>query len=161
MAPGEQHVVRLDVPVDHALPVGERQGVGDLDQQADGVVNRELALAGQPLAQRLAVHVGHDVPEESLALAGVEHWQDVRMLEPGGDPDLAGEAVGAERRGELGAQHLHGHAAPVLLVLRQEDDGHAALAELALDPVGGAEGPLKLVAQVHAGEWPMVRDGGI
>ena len=54
--------------------------------------------------------------------------------------DLAGEAVRAERGGELGAEHLDRDLAIVLQVLGEVDGGHAALAELALDPVGGAEG---------------------
>ena len=38
------------------------------------------------------------------------------MLEPGRDPDLAGEALGAEAGGELGAEHLDGDLAVVLEV---------------------------------------------
>ena len=92
----------------------------------------------------------------------VEQRQDVRMLEPGGDADLAGEAVGAEGRGELGAEHFDGDLAVVLQVVGKVHGGHAALAELALDPVGGAEGTLKLVAQVAGrGSRRVVGDGGI
>ena len=84
------------------------------------------------------------------------------MLEPGRDADLAGEAVRAERGGELGTEHLDRDLAVVLEVVGQVDGGHAALAELALDPVGGAEGTLKLVAQVAGrGDRRVVGDGGI
>ena len=162
VSPGQEHVVGLDVPVDHALRVRERERVGDLDQEPDGLVHRELALAGQAVAEALAVHVGHHVIEEALGLARIEQRQDVRMLEPGGDADLAREAVRAEGRGELGAEHLDGDLAVVLQVVGQVDGGHAALAELALDPVGGAEGTLKLVAQVAGrGDRRVVGDGGI
>ena len=159
VASREQHVVGLDVPVDHALRVGEGEGVHDLDQDADGLVHRQLALAGDAVSEGLAVHVGHDVVEKGRSfallrtrfarLAGVEQRQDVRMLEPRRDVDLAGEAVGAERGGELGPEDLHRHLALVLQVLGEEDGGHAALAELALDAVGRAEGALELAAHVH------------
>ena len=84
------------------------------------------------------------------------------MLEPGGDADLAGEAVRAEGRGELGAEHLDGDLAVVLEVVGQVDGGHPALSEFALDPVSRAEGTLKLVAQVAGrGSRRVVGDGGI
>ena len=84
------------------------------------------------------------------------------MLELGADLDLAGEPLGTERGGELGAEHFHRDLAVVLEVLGEIDGGHAALAELALDPVGGAEGTLKLVAQVAGrGDRRVVGDGGI
>jgi hypothetical protein len=47
--------------------------------------------------------------------------------------------------GELGTEDLDGHG------------GHAALAELALDDAGGAEGSLEPVAEVHG---PVVAEGG-
>ena len=61
------------------------------------------------------------------------------MLEPGGDLDLAGEPLGAERGGQLGAQDLHRHLAVVLQVLGEVHRRHAALAELALDAVAAGE----------------------
>ena len=57
------------------------------------------------------------------------------MLEPGGEPDLALEAVGAEGGGELGVQHLQRDRAVVPEVVGQVDGRHAAAAELALDRV--------------------------
>ena len=61
------------------------------------------------------------------------------MLELGGDLDLAGEPLAAERGGELGAEDLHGDLAVVLEVLGEVDGGHAAGAELALDAVAVGE----------------------
>ena len=111
-------------------------------------------LAGQPVAQRLALDVGHHVVEEAVGVAGVEHAEDVGMLEPGGDLDLAGEPVGAERGGQLGAQHLDRHLAVVLQVLGEVDGGHAALAELALDAVAVGEGRLQSGYRLgHRGLW--------
>ena len=54
------------------------------------------------------------------------------MREPCRELDLLKEPLRAERTGDLGAQHLHRHSAMVLAILREEDYGRAALAELAL-----------------------------
>ena len=61
------------------------------------------------------------------------------MLEPGGHADLAQEALGAERGGELGVEHLERDRAVVLEVVREIDRGHAAAAELALEHVAVTE----------------------
>ena len=57
------------------------------------------------------------------------------MLQPGGELDLALEPLGAERGGELGVEHLERDRPVVPQVLGQVDRGHAAPAELALEPV--------------------------
>ena len=59
----------------------------------------------------------------------------MRVLEARGEPDLAQEALGAERIGELGVQHLERDRAVVPQVLREPDRGHAAAAELTLEGV--------------------------
>ena len=58
------------------------------------------------------------------------------MAQSRGDLDLAGEALGAQRAGELGSKDLERDAAPVPEIVGQIDGGHAALAELAFDEVG-------------------------
>ena len=57
------------------------------------------------------------------------------MLQARGEPDLALVALGTERGGELRVEHLEGHRPVVLEVLGEEDRGHAAAAELALEGV--------------------------
>ena len=71
------------------------------------------------------------------------------MLEPGGDFDLAGEAVRSHGHGDLGAQNLERDLAVVLDVLGEIDRGHPALPELALDGVAVGEGLAKGVEDVH------------
>jgi hypothetical protein len=72
------------------------------------------------------------------------HREDVRVPEPGGDPDLLGEPLGAERRTQLGAEHLEGDRAVVPEVVGQIDRRHSASADLTLEAVlvgqGGGEG---------------------
>ena len=119
--------------------VGVAERVGDLAGDLHRIAHRELAFAVQPLGERLALDIRHDVVEEPAGLAGVVHRQDVRVVELGGDLDLAQEAVGprAWRRARGGAPSAR--PAVVLEVLGQKDRGHAAAAELALDRVTGEQ----------------------
>ena len=61
------------------------------------------------------------------------------MLEVGGGPDLAQEAVGAEDGGQLAAQDLDGDVAVVPEVAGEIDRRHAAGTELPLDAVAALE----------------------
>ena len=71
------------------------------------------------------------------------------MLEPGG---------------ELGTEHLEGDGAVVPQIMGEEHGGHAAGAELALDPVAVGDAGLKPVAQFgHQApdeEWSVGRNRG-
>ena len=78
--------------------------------------------------------------------ARVEHGEDVRVLESGGEADLALEPVGPERGGQLGVEHLERDRAVVLEVLGQEHGGHPPAPELALERVARAQAVLKLRA---------------
>ncbi len=64
------------------------------------------------------------------------------MLEPGGHPNLAPEAVGAEGGSQVGIEQLERDGSAGAVV-GQEDGGHAAAPELALDGVAAAEGGLE------------------
>ncbi len=57
------------------------------------------------------------------------------MLEVGGEPDLAQEALGAQDGSQLTAQQLESHWAVVLEVAREVDRGHASAPQLALEHV--------------------------
>src|SRR5439155_23678585 len=65
--------------------------------------------------------------------------ENVRMLQPGGHPDLQQEALGAQARGESGLEDLERDGAVMPQVVSEVDSGHAAAAELALDVVAVAE----------------------
>ena len=103
---GEQDVLRLDVAMDDALRVRVRQRLGDLLRQVERFVDRQLLLAIELVAQRRAFDEGHRVVQLPVRRARVEHAHDVRVLERAADLDLAQEAFGAERGGELRVQHL-------------------------------------------------------
>jgi hypothetical protein len=137
--PGEQHVVGFHVAVHHAVLVRVGQRVRYLDQDPDGVVDRQLAPVGEPGPERLTLDVRHDVVEEPARFTRVVQREDVGMLELGRELDLAEEALGAERGGELGPEHLEGDQSLVPEVPREVNGGHAALPELALDGVAAGQ----------------------
>ena len=139
MAAGEHDVLRLDVAVDDAGGVCHGERFRGLGQQPHRIRDGQLARAHEPVPQRFAVDVRHHIIEEPAGLARIEHAEYVRMLQPRGDLDLAAEPLGAERRREVGAQHLDRHLAVVLEVFGEIDHRHPALAELALDAVAVGE----------------------
>ena len=67
------------------------------------------------------------------------------MLEPGGDLDLAEEALGAERGGQLRPEDLDRDLAAVLQVLGEIHVAMPPTAELALDRVAVGEGSPELL----------------
>ncbi len=73
------------------------------------------------------------------------------MAQRGDGVDLGEEAVGADGGGELGAEHLDGDIAIVLEVVREIDRGHAALTELALDPVAVGQCRREVIQHGHFG----------
>ena len=93
----EQDVLGLHVAMNQPLPVGVVERFAGLPHQAERLRHGERALAGEPLAQGLAVHVRHDVERAGRRLvggAGVEQGEDVGVLEPREDLDLEQEALG-------------------------------------------------------------------
>ena len=68
--------------------------------------SRGVALPAEPVAEDSPSTNGMVNQRGPGGLTGVEHRQDVGMLEPGGELDLALEPLGAEGDGELGKEHL-------------------------------------------------------
>ena len=91
--------------------MGIGQRVGHLAGERRGRLHRKASLTLEPLPQRLALDVGHDEVRHRSAgaiveHAGIEDRKDVRVLEPGGELDLAEKALHALAATELGANHL-------------------------------------------------------
>jgi hypothetical protein len=126
--------------VHHALPVRVGERARHLAQHRRRLGRRQPPRLGEPVAQGAAVDERHRVVEQPAGLAGGQERHDVRVLQRGGELDLAPEAVGAHRRRELGRQHLDHHAAAEGDLGGEVDAAHPAAAELALDPVRGGEG---------------------
>src|ERR1043165_9507024 len=70
------------------------------------------------------------------------------MLEPGGELDLALEALDADTGGHLRRQHLDDDLAAQAGLLGEEDPAHPAAAQLLLDAVGIAERRLEAGLEV-------------
>src|SRR5712692_7417802 len=65
------------------------------------------------------------------------------MLQPGGDLDLAQEALSPQRGCQLRTEQLDGDGAPMLQVLGEIDRRHPPAPELSLDGVTPGEGDLE------------------
>ncbi len=136
----DEHVVRLDVSVDDAVPVrvaerGEHLAdVGDGDGHGTGAARDDQLLEGAPL------DVLHDDEVRALGLAPVVDGDDVRVGEPRRMGRLAAEALDELHvvRVPL-VEHLDRDLAAELLVLGEPDVGHAPRAELPLEPVAAGE----------------------
>ena len=137
----QQDVLGLDVAVHDAVAVGVVERRGDLAGDPERLVEREhrARRSSRSRSDCPSMH-RHDVEEKAAGLARVEHREDVRVGQPGRHPDLAEEPVGADLGGDLGPEDLDGDLAVVAEVVGQEDHGHAAFAELSLDPVPVADG---------------------
>jgi hypothetical protein len=146
-AAGYEHVVGLDVPVHDPVVMSVGQRLGYVAEQGQGLGHGQ-GTARQPRAQRLALDERHGIVGDAVALPGGEQWNDVRVVEPGGEPNLLPEAFAAHGVGQLGRQDLDHHPAAERGLLGEEDARHAAAAELALEGVGGTETALQGVAEV-------------
>ena len=151
----QQDVLRLHVAVHHAMAVRVVERAGGLGPDPHRVLERELALPVQSASERLALDERHREPEMAAGLTGVEHRQDVGMLQPRGEADLALEPLGAERDGQLRMEHLERDRAVVLEVVREKDGGHAPASDLALEGITTSQPSLEVRPQVcHVGQEP-------
>jgi len=136
--PRDQHVVRLDVPVDQSVLVGIGERLRDVEQDAHRFGDRQFALTHELRPQGLAFDQRHRVVEQTLSRSGGEQGDDVRVLQLGGALDLTAEPLHVEPGGEVRGQHLDHDLAIEGDLGGDEDATHPATAELALDAVYAA-----------------------
>ena len=130
--PGDEHVLRLQVPVQHPVVVGLGQGLGHR-QPHPGHLPGARPLPGEPLSQVLPLQV----LERHIGVSGVlSHGvdrDDVGVREAGGGAGLEQEALdrllGAD---PARVHHLERHLATQAHVAGQEDLAHPP-------PADGAE----------------------
>src|SRR4029077_7086550 len=91
------------------------------------------------IPQRLPLDERHGEPLLASRFAGVVDGEDVRVLEPGGNVDLALKALGAARQDQVHRKDLQRDGALVLEVPRQIHGRHAAASQLALSRVAVAK----------------------
>ena len=126
--------------MDHTVRVGVFQRLGNLLQDVDRVPHSE-ASGGETRPERLAFGKRHRVVRQSfgarrhLDLAGRDHEDDMRMLKPGRELNLALESLDVESLRELGREDLDDDRPAEPALGRDEHSGHTAAAELTLDRV--------------------------
>ena len=100
-------------------------------------------MLADAVVERLARHVAHGQEARAVDVAGLDHVDQVRVVDLGGGARLAGEAAGRMLVAhEARLEHLQRDDGAVLAD-RAEDDPHPALAELLVDDVR-AEGVARL-----------------
>ena len=117
-----------------------RERVRHFARDLERVVERELLLADEAVAEGLPFHERHHVVQVPPASPGVEQRQDVGMRQLRGGLDLAQEAVEAEAGRQFGAENLERDVAVVPEIAGKVDGRHPAGAEFALDAVAIGQG---------------------
>jgi hypothetical protein len=147
----QQDVRRLDVPVDDAALMGHGERVRNLAQDAHRFRDRN-PLPLEPLAQRLAGHVRHDVVEDAVVrAAGSEHRQDIRMMKVRRQQHLPLKAGGADFARRLGRKQLDDDLSLERGFGGKEQAAHATWCKLSFDPIGVAQRRLQAALQLVAG----------
>ena len=104
-------------------------------------------------AQRLPIDEGHDVVGEAMRLPRVVHWDDLWVVQPGGDADLALEAAGLHAPCPRAGEHLDRDHPVEPEVAGEVHGSHAALPQLALDTVTTGE----CLIEVPQGAFDLIR----
>lgn len=109
------------------------------------------------LAEGLARHIRHRIPEPAAAVPRIVDGQNVRVLQAGGDANFLEEAGRAQGRSQLGMEKLQRDRAIVLEIVREVDHSHPTPPKLALDSVTIGEGDRQVSERLDHGP---ASDGG-
>ncbi len=139
----EQNIFGLHVTMDDPLGMGVLKGAGNLVDQPEGLLQRQVLLAHQPRTQGIVFDVRHHVIQLPAVGAGIMQRQDVRMRQLRGDVDLAQKAIVSDGRGDLGLHDLERDPAAMLRIVRQVDRGHASGGDPSNDAVAPDLAPLR------------------
>src|SRR5216117_1387618 len=145
----EEDVLGLDVAVDDSLAMGESERVGDVTRDMECRLEGQLPIPQQPMPQRLAFDVRHDVVEQPVDLTSRKDRDNVGMAEVRGEVHFPNEPLAQQAGGHLRVEHFDRHAAMRVLLHRQEDPGHAPRADLAFDVVVGRQARAQAVEHVN------------
>lgn len=131
----EQDVIRLDVPMDNAVLMGERERAANLVDDAHCAVKRKRSGMNER-SQTAAAQPAHDKIGGAVILAPVvEQWDDVQVIELGNDAGFGFETLDEFRFvGTFGQDDLDGDFAVQSSLIRPVDcpksTGSDALAQL-------------------------------
>jgi hypothetical protein len=142
MTLGDEDVFGLDIAMHHTIPVCIGQRVDHLTEDPHRLCNRQLSLPREPRAERLAGDKRHDVVQKIARRAGCEERDNVGVLEPGRQPDLALEPFGVDADTHLGRENLDHHLTREPRLLGEEYAAHPTTPELPQDVVTLADGGL-------------------
>ncbi len=110
-------------------------------QQPDRALRRQRPLAGDQPAQVAALDQAHRDDQLAVLLAGVVDGDDAGVVEAGGEPRLAQEALAeALLVDQLAGDHLQRHGTVERQLRRPVDDAHAAAGDQRVDAVAGEHG---------------------
>ena len=139
---GDEHVAGLDVAVHDAGLVGGVQRVGQGDADAHHLVDLELGLLVEHLAQRQPGHVLHDDGLVAALADGVVDGDDARVVDAGDGDGLAAHPVDeGVVGGEVRVEQLHRDLAVEDLVSPEPHLGHAADGDATVEPVAAGQPP--------------------
>lgn len=128
--------------MDDALFMRVLEGGGHLHPVADGLGLGHTPLGLEELTQGIAVDILHHDEAAAFVDAGIEHPDDVRVLEPCDDARLAfegGDCAGIGLGAERFAKELHGHPAAEAFIFGKPDFGHPT----------GTKQPFEAVSSVY------------
>jgi hypothetical protein len=130
----DPEIARLEIAVNElALERGFEAGT-DFPGDPHHLGDRQPFLAVEALVQRFALEDRHRQERHAVVLVDVQDRDDVIVLDAGGRPGFAEEAVlRARPGGVLRQHHLERDLATESQILGQEDDAHAAPAKLPKD----------------------------
>lgn len=134
----DDDVLGLDIAVDDALFMRVLEGGGHLQAVTDSLGLGHTPLGFEELAQGIAVDVLHHDEATAFVDAGVEHADDVGVLEPRDNAGLAfegGDGTGIGLGAEGFAKELDGDPAAEPFILGEPDFGHPAGTEQAFEAV--------------------------
>jgi hypothetical protein len=122
----EEHVVRLEIAVDHASPVRDLHSGARLAGDAPSL-HRAQWPSLEPVCQRFAAEQLHREEGAAQVLVQVEDTDDAGMIELASNRQLPAEAVGNPGfLREVSVQHLDRHLAPGHAIARSVDLGDSA-----------------------------------
>src|SRR5215207_4764350 len=136
----DDHVVGLEVPVDHPMAVGEAGRLEDLGPDVDHPLLGQRRLRGHDVLERLAREVLHRDVVRALVLPAIEDAYHVGVVEARGRLGLAAEALDELLvLGEAPVQDLDRHLAAEVAVLGAVHVRHAAGPDAPQDAVAAVD----------------------
>ena len=134
---GQEHIARLEVPVDNSPGVRGMHRQGQFLHQRRGFLGRQ-GRAGQLSVQGAARAVFQREERQAVVFAHLENLHDVGVLQTGDGLGLDAEALQLLRSGAgAGADHFEGNQALERPVPGLVNDAHAAPAQLFQDLISG------------------------